>query len=101
MAFPRSPTRLELEAAWRAKVQVAQQRYYEAAAKYREVVEERVGRLPPTPDGALAVRRAAKAEQAAGREYMRVLHIFSQIFSQLVVHWNVPEESTVQPPHQG
>jgi hypothetical protein len=81
-------TRLALEATWRARVQVAQQRYYEACAKHQEVVEERRQRLTCTPDGALAVRKAAKAEVAARREYMRVLHIFTQF----VVHGQEPKQ---------
>jgi transketolase len=81
------PLRLELEAQWRSRLQVAQQQYYQASAKYRQVVEEHIQRLTPTPDGAFAVSQAAKAEVAARREYMRVL----EIFSPLVVHGKMPE----------
>ena len=57
-------------------------------SKYQEVVEDRVQRMAPTSDGALAVRQAAIADVAARREYMRVLHIFTQ----LAVHGKMPKE---------
>ena len=88
MAHFRPLTRLGVESQWRARVQAAQQRYYEAAANYQQTVEERVRRLAPTQDGAFAVRQAARAEAAARREYLRVLQVFNELFQ----HGKEPKE---------
>ena len=85
------PSRSQLEAAWRERVNRARSLYEEKAAIRKEMVAERSG-LPinrgPDPDGRFALNLALQEESAARKEFIRVLTIFTE----LVLHGPPPEQ---------
>jgi uncharacterized NAD(P)/FAD-binding protein YdhS len=85
------PSRRELGAAWRQRVDRARSRYEEKLAIRRQMVGERLEwpiSLAPDPDGRFALNQALKEESAARTEYMRLLRIFTE----LILHGTPPEE---------
>ena len=85
------PSRRELEAVWRKRVDRARSRYEEKAAIRKEMVAERsvwpINR-EPDPDGRFALSVALQEESAARTEFMRVL----KIYTDLIVNGTPPEE---------
>ena len=81
-------TRRNLEDRWRTKLLVAHERYREAAAQAKSVREEEQQGLLPSVDGFHAVSKALQEENAALREYMRVL----EAFNELVIHDKLPPQ---------
>jgi hypothetical protein len=85
------PSRRELEAAWRERVNRARSRYEEKVAIRKEMLAERsvwtINR-EPDPDGRFALHLALQEESATRGEYMRVLRIFSK----LILDGTLPEE---------
>jgi hypothetical protein len=85
------PSRGELEAAWRERLDHTLTRYREKSAITRLLMTERLA-LPlserPDPDGGFALDQALRRESEARREYKRVLTIFSD----LILQGTVPDE---------
>ena len=71
------PTRQELEAAWRTKLEEARRRYDLATGEYRTLLSETQPGKPSGSDRDLA--RARKAESEALADYSRVLRVFSRL----------------------
>ena len=85
------PSRRELQAAWRERVECARARYAEKIAIRRQMVAERPVwpiNLAPDPDGRFALNLALQEESAARTEYMRLLRIYAG----LILHGKPPEE---------
>jgi hypothetical protein len=85
------PSRRELEAAWRQRVNRARSRYEEKLAIRRQMVGERLEwpiSLAPDPDGRFALNQALQEESAARTEYMRILRIYTEF----ILHGMLPEE---------
>jgi CheY-like chemotaxis protein len=82
------PSRQELEAAWRAKLEEARRRYDAATGEYRTLLSATPGTPPSDPDCELS--RARKAESEALAEYSRVL----KVFSRLAIDGKLPEDAS-------
>jgi hypothetical protein len=77
-----------LEAIWRERVHIAEEKYSLASAHCCKVqADYRDGQLP-SPDGDYALQQAVKGEKEARAEYMKVLHILTR----LLVAGEIPEE---------
>src|SRR3954453_13558131 len=81
-------TRRALENLWMQRVNSAQVRYRDAKAETASVQIKHAELLTPAPDGTFALGRALTAENAALREYCRVMTIFTD----LLVHGKMPDE---------
>ena len=78
--------REELEAAWRGRLEEAQERYQAATRRYRKSVAESNGLEPAAAERA---RQLARREQVeAMLEFRRILGIFAE----LTVHGRINEE---------
>ena len=85
--------RVQIENAWRARVEraeaawaAARDEYNRALAEYNRALAE-LDEAPPT-ESRMALEEAASREQSARAEYWRIL----KIFVDLVVHRKLPEE---------
>jgi hypothetical protein len=68
----------------------AAEREYRAAAKEHEDVRQQFASLLDNPDGALALRKAARNERLVGERYAQAL----KRFSNFVMHGTLPEDAT-------
>jgi hypothetical protein len=85
------PSRGELEAAWRERLDHTLTRYREKAAIARLLMSERRALAKNEgfdPDGALALHQALRRESEALAEFRRVLRILIE----LILHGTVPVE---------
>lgn len=81
-------TRQELESLWRNRVRDARIRLDFSRSYLDEVRQDRRSGAIPEADGDYAYRRALRADRDALAEFRRVLRIFTE----LVVHGEVPNE---------
>ena len=79
----------ELKEYWLNRVRIATERHKTAAAQYREALDVYREKQIPSPDGNHSFRQAVIQENAARREYLRVL----QIFTDLVLEGKLPEHT--------
>jgi len=86
------PSRRELEAQWRERVNHARLRYREQAAICEALMAQRVRTPVADPDGAFALQHALRVESQALQEYMWALRTFTD----LVVHGIVPREDSTK-----
>lgn len=77
-----------LEAIWRERVHIAEEKYSLASAHCCKVQADYAGGQLPSPDGDYALQQAVKGEKEARAEYMKLLHILTR----LLVAGEVPEE---------
>ena len=82
-------TRQELESLWRDRVRDAKIRLDLARSYLEEVRQDRGSGAIPAADGDDAYRRALQADREALTELARVLRIFTE----LLVHGEIPDEA--------
>ena len=81
--------RQDLENLWRARLKEAELRLRLARTYVREIQADQSLACLRSPDGTFAYQRALRLEVLAVAHYRRVL----QIFSDLVVHNQIPDEN--------
>jgi hypothetical protein len=88
MSLSPLPFRRALEEKWHERVQEAYRRYQSASEVFRQVVEEQRRELIASSDGTQAVLNALGIENNARKDYMRALHVFTE----LTLNGRMPEE---------
>ena len=83
---PRGMSDAGLEALWRERVRQAEVKYMQASAHAAKVQAE-YGQQSHTSDDYYALQQALRVEDESRQEYMRVLHILTQ----LLVAGEIPE----------
>jgi len=86
--FTRSPSQIEVENRWRARLAEAKRNHDQAVCQFRRAAEVYRVREIPASDGSLGLHQAISIESSARREYIRVLRLFTD----LVVHGKVPKD---------
>lgn len=83
------PSREELAAIWRTRLDKAKAAYDLAVAEFRRSAEEYRFREAESPAGDRSLREAVAAENAARMHYLEVLHAFTD----LIVNGQTPPEN--------
>lgn len=91
------PTRDELEAVWRSRVQNAKMRLDFARNYLKEIQRDLRKGMISSSDGHFALQQALRSERNALAEYARVLRCFTD----LVVHGKTAEEADKPQSRQG
>ena len=91
-----TPSQKLLEDLWRERLDAHRVSYQQAKIGYAQAIKQGAEGSCPGVDGSFAIQKALRAENRALSEYLRVLRIFTE----LILHGNVPEEPGIYRPDE-